>query len=263
MAANADVLERPEPLARPFWVSMTLHIVILGGLSAGAWADRHRIRMGDPNGGGIGGMLVNPVASIPLPNRGGPENPVANDTQSQVPAPPPPKEKAKPIPKVKTPPSDAIPIKSDKASVKRQPELRPQPENTYRDPHPRSENQLYTPGGARTSSPIYQAPSGGGGPTLGNNSPFGEQFGYYANIIRQNIAQNWRPTSGGNSSFVMVTFTIQRNGSVTNVKVSQSSGNQTMDFAAQRAVWAANLPALPSGFPRNQADVEMKFVLGN
>ena len=98
---------------------------------------------------------------------------------------------------------------------------------------------------------------------LGNNSPFGEQFGSYANIIRQNIAQNWRPTTGGSSSFVMVSFTIQRNGSVTNVKVTQSSGNQTMDFAAQRAVMDANLPSLPAAFPRNQADVEMKFVLGN
>ena len=60
-----------------------------------------------------------------------------------------------------------------------------------------------------------------------------------------------------------VTFTILRNGSVTNVKVSQSSGNSTMDYSAQRAVSDAALPALPATFPRNQADVEMKFELGN
>jgi protein TonB len=262
MAADADVLERPEPLVKPFWVSMTLHIVILGGLGAGAWADRHRIKMGDPLGGGIGGMLVNPVSSIPLPNRGGRENPVANDTQSQVPAPPPPKEKAKPIPKVKTPPPDAIPIKSDKASVKRQPE-RPQPPNTYRDPQPRNDSQLYTPGGARATSPMYQMPNGGGGVGLGNSSPFGEQFGYYANIIRDNIARAWKPTKLPGAVSVVVTFTIQRNGSVTNVKIGTSSGNQTLDFSAQRAVLDAQLPALPDKFPRNQADVEMKFELGN
>jgi outer membrane biosynthesis protein TonB len=47
------------------------------------------------------------------------------------------------------------------------------------------------------------------------------------------------------------------------VKITTSSGNQTLDFSAQRAVMDANLPQLPPTFPRNQADVEMKFELGN
>jgi len=64
MADHSDILEQPERLARPFWVSLTLHVVMLGGLAVGAWADRHRPQIGDPNGGGIGGMLVNPVSSI-------------------------------------------------------------------------------------------------------------------------------------------------------------------------------------------------------
>jgi protein TonB len=264
MSAHADVLERPEPLTKPFWVSLTLHIVILVGLVAGAWADRHRIRMGDPNGGGIGGMLVNPVASIPLPNRGGRENPVANDTQSQVPTPPAPKEKAKPVPKVKAPPLDAIPLKSDKAQTKRVAQAQPQPPvNKYREPQTFDKSQLYSDVGQRASSQMYQMPNGGGGVGLGNNSPFGEQFGYYANIIRDNIARAWKPIKAPGVVSVVVTFTIQRSGSVSNVKVATSSGNQSLDFSAQRAVLDAQLPALPDKFPRNQADVEMKFELGN
>jgi protein TonB len=264
MAAHADVLERPEPLAKPFWVSLSLHIVMLGGLGAAAWTDRHRMRMGDPNGGGIGGMLVNSVASIPLPNRGGPENPVANDTQSQLPTPPPPKEKAKPAPKVKAPPPDAIPLKSDKAQTKRVAEARPQPQvNKYREVQTYDKSQLYSDVGQRASSPSYQLPNGGGGVRLGNSSPFGEQFGYYANIIRDNIARAWKPIKAPGVVSVVVTFTIQRNGSVSNVKIATSSGNQTLDFSAQRAVMDAQLPALPDRFPRNQADVEMKFELGN
>ena len=89
-----------------------------------------------------------------------------------------------------------------------------------------------------------------------------EQFGYYANIIRDNIARAWKPATAGKVS-VVVTFTIQRNGSVTNVHLTTASGNQTMDYSAQRAVMDANLPPLPPTFPRNQADVEMKFELGN
>jgi protein TonB len=266
ISSHGDILDRPDPLAKPFWTSLTLHFLILGALVSGALISKSHLDMGSPTGGGMGGMLVNPVASIPMPNRGGPENPVANDTQSQVPTPPTPKEKVKPIPKVKAPLPDAVPIKSNRAQVKTQADVKPQTQpNKYRDQQKDSVSQLYTPGGQRTSSPMYQMP-GGGGVGIGDSSPFGTQFGYYANIIRDNIARNWRPVSAGRTAAapsVVVTFTIQRDGSVTNVKTSRSSGIQTMDNSAERAVMDAHLPALPHDFPRDRADVEMKFELGN
>ena len=109
---------------------------------------------------------------------------------------------------------------------------------------------------------MYQVP-GGGGVGLGDSSPFGEQFGAYANIIRNNIAQNWKPVKSSLSQSVVVTFTIRRDGSIANVKILTSSGNQSLDFSAQRAVLDAQLPPLPYNFPRNQADVQMRFELGN
>src|ERR1035441_7987997 len=84
MPSHADILDRTDPLAKSFWTSLTLHVAVLGLFSAGAVLDAHRINMGSPTGGGLGGVLVNPVASIPIPNRGGPENPVANDTKSEL-----------------------------------------------------------------------------------------------------------------------------------------------------------------------------------
>jgi len=263
MSAHADVLETPENLRKPFWVSLTLHVLALGGLTAGGLIHGTPIRMGDPHGGGMGGMLVNPVSAIPLPNQGGRENPVANDTKSQVPTPPVPKEKPKPIPKVKAPEPDAIPLKSERAPKKRHVEEEPPPQpNRFRDQQQYNPSQLYSPAGQRASSQMYQMP-GGGGVGLGNNSPFGEQFGAYANSVRNIIAQNWRPMTAPGSPFVIVTFTIQRDGSITNVRISQSSGIQTMDFSAQRAVQDAHLPPLPTNFPRNQADVDLRFELGN
>jgi protein TonB len=264
MPAHADILDRPEPLAKPFWVSFTLHLAILGSFSVGALVNRSHLNMGSPTGGGMGGVLVNPVASIPLPNRGGPENPVANDTKSQVPTPPTPKEKPKPAAKEKAPPPDAIALKSAKALAKRPAET-PQQPNKFRDSKQYAPNQLYSDVGQRVSSSSY-AVQGGGGVRLGDSSPFGEQFGPYANIIRDNIARQWRPSGLARTSIVpsvTVTFTIRRDGSVTNVKISRSSGIPTMDLSAQRAVLDAQLPALPNGFPRNQADVEMRFELGN
>jgi protein TonB len=260
MVAHAEILDRPEPLARPFWVSLTMHVVVLGSLTVSAVVHPH-LKIGSPTGGGMGAFMVNPVASIPLPNQGGRENPVANDTKSQVPTPPTPKEKTKPIPKVKAPLPDAIPLKSEKAQTKRQSEVQPQP-NKFRDQQKYNDSQIYSDSGQRASSSIYQMP-GGGGVGLGDNSPFGEQFGAYANEVRNIIAQNWKPLKTAGTPAVVVTFTIQRNGSITNVKLSRSSGNQSLDFSAQRAVLDATLPPLPPNFPRNQADVDLRFELGN
>ena len=263
MTAHADVLDRPEPLGKSFWVSLTLHVVVVGSLVAGRLIPHHYLNMGSPTGGGMGGLLVNPVNTIPIPNRGGPGNPVANDTKSQVPTPPAPKEKAKPIPKPKAPPLDAVALPSPKAQVKHQREVEPQPQvNKYREQQKDSPTQLYSDVGQRASSSMYQV-AGGGGVGLGDNSPFGDQFGYYANIIRNNIAENWKPLKAAGSPSVVVTFTIQRNGSITNVKILTSSGNQSLDFSAQRAILDAHLPPLPDRFPRNQADVQLKFELGN
>jgi protein TonB len=211
----------------------------------------------------MGGVMVNPVASIPLPNRGGPENPVANDTESHVPTPPAPKVKAKPAPKEKAPPPDAKLLKSEKAPKQRAPEQAVQP-NKFRDKQTYSESQLYSPAGQRMSSQMYGM-QGGGGVRLGDSSPFGEQFGAYANLIRDNIARKWE-TSGLNLRTsvpaVVVTFTIRRDGSVSKVTIAQSSGINSLDDSAQRAVLDAQLPALPAQFPRNQADVELRFELG-
>jgi protein TonB len=265
MPSHADILDRPEPLTIPFWVSLTLHILVIGGLSAGVFLEnRNHLNMGSLTGGGLGGVLVNPVASIPLPNRGGPENPVANDTQSQVPTPLAPKAKAKPAPKVKAPPPNAIALKSDKAP-KRPAEAPSQP-NKFRDQQKYNDSQLYSNAGQRMSSPAL-AVQGGGGVRLGDSSPFGEQFGAYANLIRDNIARNWKPSSLGPRSSaapaVVVRFTIRSDGSVTNVKIGTSSGISAIDISAQRAVEDAQLPALPPNFPRKQADVELKFEVGN
>jgi TonB family protein len=59
---------------------------------------------------------------------------------------------------------------------------------------------------------------------------------------------------------VVVTFTIQRDGTVTNVHVSQKSGVEPLDISAQRAVMDSSpFQPLPVGFPHSQADVELRF----
>jgi protein TonB len=60
----------------------------------------------------------------------------------------------------------------------------------------------------------------------------------------------------------IVTFTIRRDGSVTGLRLAQSSGNYALDTSAQRAILeAAPLPPLPPQFERDSAAVEFWFEL--
>ncbi len=262
MPGHFDILDEPERMGRPFWGSLALHISIAAFiLSYGKLSLSSNILMGSPNGGGLGSVVVSPTPTIPLPPKTGPRNPVANDTESQVPSPPP---KAKTVPKKKAPEPDAIPLKSHSAKQRPSEKLWAEP-NKWRAAQKDAPNQLYTSGGQAVNSPIYNLP-GGGGVGIGNNSPFGNQFGGYATILRDKVARAWNTADVGGPTAVpvVVTFTIRRNGSVPpqSVRVVQSSGNRPLDFSAQRAVFDASpFGPLPPGFPLNQADVELRFEL--
>lgn len=264
MVGHTDILDQPEPLGRWISASLILHVSVAAALMAHNFIGRDRLRIGDPHGGGFGAVAVNTIATIPLPQKTGPVNPVANPTESQLPTPP---AKAKPQPKAKAPDPNAIAI--GKLSKRKPLPERPYatPTNKFREQQKYNENQLYSTVGQAANSPAFAKP-GGGGVGIGNNSPFGTQFGYYANIVQQTVARNWK-TSGVDPRIsaapaVTVTFTIQKDGSVASgsVQIKQRSGIAPLDYSAQRAVLdSAPFPALPPGFPRSQADVELTFEL--
>jgi periplasmic protein TonB len=263
MTPHADILEQPERLRGPFVGSLVLHIsvaAVFGGY--GLIRTSSHVQWGDPTGGGIGSVAINAVRSIPLPSRSGAQNPVANDTESRVPEPLP---KKKATPKTKAPEPDAIPIKSRNAPKEsRAPASAP---NKWRAQQKELPNQVYSSAGQALTSPMYNLP-GGGGVGIGNNSPFGTQFGYYATILRDRVAQNWRTgdiaANIQTAPPVAIGFTLRRDGSVApgSVRVLESSGNRAIDFSAQRAVLdAAPFPALPAQYGKDQAEIELRFQL--
>ena len=105
---------------------------------------------------------------------------------------------------------------------------------------------------------------GAGGIDLGPASVFGDRYAAYANLVRDTLASHWNQ-SGIHTSpgqICKVSFTIQRNGSVTNVQISRKSGDYLLDTSAQRAVLDSSpMPSLPPDFPRNDATVEFSFHL--
>ncbi|HKA02239.1 MAG TPA: hypothetical protein VKE70_37265, partial [Candidatus Solibacter sp.] len=81
MSPHVDILEQQERLGRPLIGSIVFHAG-LALLAAGTvWVGHgDNFRLGDKEGGGKMGAVVVKVSNIPLPNNGGPTNPVANDT---------------------------------------------------------------------------------------------------------------------------------------------------------------------------------------
>jgi protein TonB len=264
MTAHAEVLDQRERIASSFWGSVGLHaLVAVSVLGYGVLEATRKPMMGDKDGGRMGAVAVNAVHSIPLPSRNAPTNPLANPTESQAPTPPP---KIKPLTKVKDPEPNAIPLKSKLAPKKPQPIEAAAP-NKFREQQPELPNQVYNHSGQALSTPMVQMP-GAGGVGIGTDSPLGQQFGAYAKLIIDRVAQHWQTTTLNariqTAPTVVVTFVINRDGSVpqNTIKIGQSSGILPVDISAQRAVMdAAPFPTLPAGYPRNDAQIELRFEL--
>jgi periplasmic protein TonB len=262
-AAHTDILDQPDPLRRFLVWSLILHGLLAVSVVATNWIHPGRREpWGDINGGGIGSVAVGLVKTVPLPSRSGQTNPLANDTESAVPTPPP---KSRPRPRVVAPEPDAIALRSRNAEKKSQPPA--SAPNRWREQQKDLPNQVYSNAGQRVVSSMYGM-TGGGGVGVGNNSPFGTQLGWYATLLRDQVARNWRTGDLDprlqTAPPLIVAFTIRRNGSVVSgsVRVVQRSGNAGLDLSAQRAVLdAAPFPAIPAQFPRDEADIELTFQL--
>jgi TonB family protein len=254
MDQHADILDQQESLGGPFVQSVLLHIAIAAALIVSTISFQHSHEVwGSANTSAGTAVAVNAVKSIPLPSRAGIVNPVANDTESQVPQAPKPEPKKQ----VKVP-DDAIPLKSRLA--KKQP--RPQALQRYR-PEPPLQNQVFSHEAPATVSPMFQKP-GSGGVGVGPNSAFGNQFGAYADLVVQRVTQKWQTNglAGMRLPMAVITFDILRDGSVKNAQISQRSGNSTLDYSALRAVMDAGpFPPLPPQYSGSSTNVELRFQL--
>jgi TonB family protein len=81
----------------------------------------------------------------------------------------------------------------------------------------------------------------------------------YVQTFVQRIHQNWNQNQGVTAQ-VVVKFTIQRDGTITDVQVERPSGLMALDLNAQRAVLAtARVPPLPAQFPNPTLTVHLRF----
>jgi protein TonB len=100
----------------------------------------------------------------------------------------------------------------------------------------------------------------------GNKLSFEDQdFNYvwYGRIIKRKVANGWYPpyvARMGLTGRTVVTFKIQRDGTVNEIKLNESSGNRSLDQAALNAVQSVGrLPKLPEDYQRDNLGVIFSF----
>ncbi len=260
MSGRVDTLEQHDGLSKFFALSTGVHVAFFASIALYAsLGARGGLQWGNPHSLGGSAVGINAVKTIPMPSRSGEANPLANDTHSRVPLPPKPQLKKEP----EIDP-DALPIRAHNAP--RKPTyMRPQQYSQYRTT-PDRPNQIYSRSGQALASNMYGAQAGAGGTVTGNAGAFGYRFGAYRDLIEQRVAQKWRTDEIDpriqTAPTAIVTFEIQRSGSITNVRLVESSGNRTLDYSAQRAIVEAGpFPPLPQAYERSSATIEIRFTL--
>jgi|SRR5277367_1332193 len=242
------------------WIVLSIYIKFQGEEWSG---------IGGTEGGAVNVKLSGPPPGIPLPPK--PyvpdstaidpslalhrEDPETKPVPLPVPEPAKPAEKLpefkheKPLPK--TPPSKIDPAKNPppdnavKAGKSGQPAL----PTTY-------SNQ---PPGSGSSPVTVQGPGGGG--------DFASRYAWYIESVRRRISQNWLQTSidpavrAARQAHAVITFRINRDGSVRNVQLEQSSNNLSMDNSARRALDGIQFGPLPNDFSGSYVDVTFDFDL--
>ena len=91
-------------------------------------------------------------------------------------------------------------------------------------------------------------------------------YGWYLSIVQGKVSSNWDQPSarliGEDALTVVVSFRIRRNGTVEAIAVRRSSGRQTVDQSAAKAISdSAPFPPLPDDYLEERLDVTIDFTI--
>ncbi len=248
-----------------FKYSVFLHIGLTVTLLLGVYIQRSAVPWGGI-GGGDSGVKVNLVSSagIPMPRPNLPTESATVDPtkglyKEEPPKPPEIKTDATKIPKfdkLKPPPPPSKPSKIIENKT-------PKPDNAV---NYGKGGQMDVPSGySNTPGPLTggMAIQGQGG------GEFAARYPWYVESVRKRISDNWLQNTidpqvrSARSAKTTVTFTINRDGTVKNVRLDSSSGNRSMDDSAMRAMLSIEkMPQLPADWRSNTVDVVFDFDLG-
>lgn len=245
----ADRARDTDGITRMMSVSVLLHAVLIAGVALAPqfWPSRESADLGP--------VMTISLAGAPGPRAGGMTpmggRPVQQATESEAKRPEPERPPAARAPEMTMPTTKAAP----------RPPVRSAPDEARGRTPTRGAQE-------RPGSAI--AETGGRGLGFGLTTGGGGGTGSYLNVgdfccpeylqtMTQLIQKNWdsrQPVAGD----VLVKFTIQRDGRLTEIELEQSSGHIGLDLAAQRAIYnTKQLPPLPAQFPDSTLTVHLSF----
>jgi protein TonB len=253
---------------RYFSYSVFIHISITLFLLLGVWIQRSGEHWGGMGGGGDSSIKVNLVSSsglsMPQPTNVT-ESEVVDPTKSLH------KEEPKPVPKPPEPKTDAAKI----PKFEKEKPLPPSKKSkVFEDKTYEPENAVPGKGGSPNlagSNSNSPGPLHGGGVAMQGQGggDFAGRYPWYVESVKRAITQNWMQNTidpgvrAARRAKTTVTFTISRDGSVSNIRISESSGNRSMDDSAQRALLGIeHFPSLPADYSGRSVDVIFDFDLG-
>ena len=116
-----------------------------------------------------------------------------------------------------------------------------------------------TPGSSTTPGLAIKAEGGG---------DFASRYGWYIEAVKRRIQSNWLQNTidpaarAARTAHAVVEFTIYKDGTLKDIRVSQTSGNLSMDNSGLRAVMSSNpMPGLPPDYSGSSVRVIFDFDL--
>ena len=203
------------------------------------------------------------------------------------PPPSPPKTEPEPPPTPPTPPKTepepALPARQQTLPAERPPKPvkpekpKPEPPDTRVDPTTRPKvlppprEVLQKKLGAQAPADVKPGPPGAATGSAAGKVAVGSltvspenpdfNYSYYSAQTQSRIEENWTRSPVGSGVHATVSFTIHGDGSISDLKLRESSGFDTFDLAAMRSVQnAAPFAPLPRAFTLNHDSVSVIWI---
>jgi len=251
-----------DNLKKPFVWSVVLHGLLFGSLAVSTLLSHRGDAWGGPGGGNS--VAVGLVGNLPGVNLPRPEAVTTSrvvDTSKGL-----YKSEPQPKPKEVEPETKKIP----EFAKEKAPHYVTRPSKILEDKTPPPANAVPYGGGGSPAMPYSSqftmsgATQGGMGFSGPGGGDFTGRFPSYVDGVRNRISSNWLQSTVDPSvrwaPRAQFTFQVLRDGTVTNVQMTQSSGNRSVDNSALRAILSSSpMSPLPSGYSGNSVTVEFWF----
>jgi len=170
--------------------------------------------------------------------------------------------------------------------LKNVPEFKTLEKNKKQPPPPPKQNKAFEPKIPNPTNAIpgrnlgaANVPTGAGSTPGSSTSPglavksegggdFASRYGWYIESVKRRIQSNWLQNTidpgvrAARTAHAVVKFTINKDGSVKDIRIQTSSGNLSMDNSGLRAIMQSNpMPNLPPDYSGSYVQVLFDFDL--